>query len=109
MTALLTPRAALPARLRIRNLTAASAVTLCLLTAKNLKTFLVRLLRTAGIITAWKRRLKQSPDGRFAAELSLDAVERTLTGNVDFIYGNLRSILKWHAWNLILTGWQTAT
>lgn len=37
---------------------------------------------------------EQSPDGRFAAELSLDAVERTLTGNVDFIYGNLRSILK---------------
>ena len=38
-------------------LTAASAVMRSLLTAKNLKTFLVRLPRMAGIITVWRRRL----------------------------------------------------
>lgn len=47
---------------------------------------------------------EQSPDGRFAAELSLDTVERTLNGNVDFIYGNLRSILKMAKVNLDIDG-----
>lgn len=47
---------------------------------------------------------EQSPDGRFAAELSLDTVERTLNGNVDFIYGNLRSILKMAKVNMDIDG-----
>ncbi len=37
---------------------------------------------------------EQSPDGLFAAELTLDAEERNIFGKVEFLYGNLRSILK---------------
>lgn len=36
---------------------------------------------------------EQEPDGRFSAQLSVDMVEKSVTGNVAFIYGNLRSIL----------------
>lgn len=37
---------------------------------------------------------EQSPDGLFAAELTLDAVEQNMFGKVEFLYGNLRSIMK---------------
>lgn len=37
---------------------------------------------------------EQSPDGLFAAELSLDTVEHNLNGEVAFMYGNLRSIMR---------------
>lgn len=37
---------------------------------------------------------EQSPDGMFAAELTLDAVEQSLFGKIEFIYGNLHSIMK---------------
>ena len=54
-----------------------------------------------GTLTADGRRnnhveasFEQSPDGMFAAELTLDAVEQNITGDVEFMYGNLRSIMK---------------
>ncbi len=47
---------------------------------------------------------EQSPDGMFAAELNLDAVEQALTGKVEFMYGNLRSIMKMAKVNLDVDG-----
>lgn len=47
---------------------------------------------------------EQAPEGKFAAVLDLDAVNRTLTGDVDFIYGNLNSLLKMARVNLDMDG-----
>lgn len=47
---------------------------------------------------------EQSPDGLFAAELALDTVDRNINGNLEFMYGNLRSILKMAGVDLDIDG-----